>query len=104
MNAAVRLGPGEKWNPVQQLEADFREPGAGKDRLILPSKHRNQLFRLEYLWNTREHEALRGVAMFVQLRRQDGARRLAQRWRLFADDPLESRHRERAHSQQQILL
>src|SRR5262245_56173604 len=104
MDAAVRLGPREKWNPVQQLEADFGEPGAGKDWLVLPSKHRNQLFRLEDLGNTREHEALRGVAMLVQLGRQNRARWLPQRWWLFADDSLEPRHCECAHSQEQALL
>src|SRR5262245_1530658 len=104
MDAAVRLCPGKKWNPVQELEADFREPGTGKDWLILASKHRNQLFRLEDLGNTREHETLRGVAMLVQLGRQNRARWLPQRRRLFADDPFEPRHCECAHSQEQALL
>ena len=91
VQAGVGLRPRQERNPVEQLEAGFSQPRPDDDRTVLPAEHRDHFLGLVDLRHAGEQQALRRVAMLVQLRRQDRARLLPQLRRLLADDLLQPR-------------
>jgi len=74
VEVAVSPGPGEKRDPVQQLEPGLRQPGAEHDRTAAAAQQRDQLPDFVRLLDVPARQLLRRVARTSQFGRERRAR------------------------------